>query len=88
MICAGAFAAMAARRTYVDLGAHGSYRTDRYGLTTNSTNWRTELFGWAGSVRLKVASAGQKPIFVGVAAPDAINRARPHGAAGAARTCA
>jgi hypothetical protein len=75
MICAGAFAAMASsRRTYVGLGAYGSYRSDRYGLATNSTNWRTQLFGWAGSVRLKVASAGQRPIFVGVAAPDAISR--------------
>lgn len=75
MICAGAFAAIAGSGgTYVDLGAHGSYSTDRYGLATNSTNWRTEWLGWAGSVRLKVASAGQKPIFVGVAAPDTLTR--------------
>jgi hypothetical protein len=75
VICAGAFAALAGSGgTYVDLGAHGSYRTDRYGLATDSTNWRTAWFGWAGSVRLKVASAGQKPIFVGAAAPDAIGR--------------
>lgn len=75
LICGGASAAVvSAGGRYVDLGAHGSYRTDRYGLDTDSTNWRTELFGWAGSVRLKVASAGEKPIFVGVAPPDAISR--------------
>jgi hypothetical protein len=75
VICAGAFAAVASSDgTYVDLGAHGSYRTDRYVLATTSTNWRTELLGWAGSVRLKVAPAGSKPIFVGVAAADAIGR--------------
>ncbi len=59
-------------QTYVDLGAHGSYRTDQYGLATESTNWRTAWFGWTGSVRVKVAPAGDKPIFVGVAAPDTI----------------
>ncbi|HEY7420766.1 MAG TPA: hypothetical protein VH541_02055 [Gaiellaceae bacterium] len=75
MICAGAVAAWARTGgTYVDLGAHGSYHTDRYGLASDSTNWQTQLFGWAGSVRLKVASASPKPIFVGVAAADAINR--------------
>jgi hypothetical protein len=75
VICAGAFAAVAGSGgKYVDLGAHGSYRTDRYVLATTSTNWRTQLLGWAGSVRLKVASAGQKPIFVGVAAADSIGR--------------
>jgi hypothetical protein len=75
LICAGAFAAVAGSgATYVELGGHGAYRTDRYGLATDNTNWRTEWFGWAGAVRLRVASAGQKPIFVGVAAPDAIGR--------------
>jgi hypothetical protein len=75
MICAGAFAAIASSGgTYVDVGAHGSYRTGRYVLATDSTNWRNEFFGWAGSVRLEVASVGQKPIFVGVAAADAISR--------------
>jgi hypothetical protein len=83
MISAGAFATIAASgETYVDLGAHGNYRTDRYGLATNSTNWRTEWLGWGGSVRLKVASAGQTPIFVGVAAPDAISRFGADDAAG------
>jgi len=75
MICAGALAAITGSDgTYVNLGAHGSYRTDQHGLATNSTNWRTAVFGWAGSVRLKVTSAAQKPVFVGVAAPDAISR--------------
>jgi hypothetical protein len=75
VICAGAFAAVArSSATYVDLGAHDSYRTDRYALATESTNWQTQLFGWAGSVRLKVASTSEKPIFVGVAAADAIGR--------------
>jgi hypothetical protein len=38
-ICAGAFAAIASSGgTYVDLGAHGSYRTDRYGVVTSSTD--------------------------------------------------
>jgi hypothetical protein len=74
LICAGAFAAVARTGgTYVDLGAHGSYRTDKYGLASESTNWRSQLFGWAGSVRLRVASASQKPIFVGVAATDAVD---------------
>jgi hypothetical protein len=73
VIGAGAFAAVAGSSgTYVDLGAHGSYRTDRYVLATTGTNWRTQLLGWAGSVRLKVVSTDRKPIFVGVAAADAI----------------
>jgi hypothetical protein len=75
LICAGAFAALAGSGgTYVDLGAHGSYSTHRYVLATTSTNWRTQLLGWAGSVRLEVASTGQKPIFVGVGAADTIGR--------------
>jgi hypothetical protein len=46
MICAGALAAITSSDgTYVHLGAHGSYRTDQYGLASNSTNWRTTLFG-------------------------------------------
>jgi hypothetical protein len=75
MIGAGAFAVVAGSDgTYVDLGGHGSYRTDRYGLATDRTNWRSSFLGWAGSVRLMVASAGGRPIFVGVAAPDAVSR--------------
>jgi hypothetical protein len=73
LIGGGAFAAVVASgQTYLDLGAHGSYATGRYALASESTNWRTAWLGWAGLVRLKVASAGDKPIFVGVAAPAAI----------------
>lgn len=75
VIGAGAFAAFArSERTYVDLGAHGHYRTNRYVLTTDGTNWHSQLLGWAGSVRLEVASADQKPIFVGVAPANAVDR--------------
>jgi hypothetical protein len=28
-------------------GAHGTYESDRYGLVTDGTDWRTQLFGWA-----------------------------------------
>jgi hypothetical protein len=74
-IGAGAFAAVVSSAgTYIDLGAVGTYTTDRYGLATDSTNWRTTWLGWAGSVRLKVESTRQKPIFVGVAAPEVIGR--------------
>jgi hypothetical protein len=73
LIAAGAFAAVtSANGTYIDLGARGIYRTDQYGLATERTNWSTQLFGWAGSVRLKVTSESKKPIFVGVAAPEVI----------------
>lgn len=54
-------------------GRHGSCRTDQYGLATDSTNWRTAMSGWACSVRIMVASASQKPIFVAVATANAIN---------------
>jgi hypothetical protein len=75
MICVGALAAIAgSERTYVDLGGHGTYRTDRYGLTSESTNWRDQFLGWASSVRLRVASADHKAIFVGVAPADALGR--------------
>jgi hypothetical protein len=74
LIAGGAFAAFARSSTYLDLGAHGIYSTGRYALTSESTNWRTTLLGWAGSVRLKVASEDGKPIFAGVAAPAAIGR--------------
>jgi hypothetical protein len=75
LIGAGALAAVAASGgTYVDLGAHSSYATDRYALATDSTNWRTTWLGWAGSVRLKVAPEDGKPVFVGVAAPAALGR--------------
>jgi hypothetical protein len=75
LIGGGAFAALAGSGgTYVGLGGHGSYATDRYGLASGSTNWRRTLFGWADSVRLKVASADGKPIFIGVAPVDAVGR--------------
>lgn len=75
LIVGGALAAfVASGGTYVDLGGHGSYATDRYALATDSTNWRTTVFGWAGSVRLKVAPEDGKAIFVGVAAPAAVGR--------------
>jgi hypothetical protein len=75
LIGVGAFAAVAGSGgTYVDLGAHGTYATDRYGLATESTNWRSTLFGWADSVRLRVASEDGKSVFVGVAPIDAIGR--------------
>src|SRR5919206_5027926 len=75
LIGGGAFAAVAAAGgTYVDLGAHGRYAGDRYALATDSTDWRTTWFGWAGSVRLRVAPDDGKAIFVGVAAPAALGR--------------
>jgi hypothetical protein len=75
LIGGGVLAAVAASGgTYVGLGGHGSYASDRYGLATESTNWRTTFLGWAGSVRLKVVPEDGKEIFVGVAAPAAIGR--------------
>ena len=75
LICAGAFAAwVRSDGTYIDLGAHGNYSTHQYALATDSTDWRTTLFGWAGSVQLKVAAEDHQPIFVGVTTPDAMSR--------------
>ncbi len=75
LVCAGAFAAwVRAEGTYIDLGAHGTYSTRQYALATDSTDWRRTLLGWAGSVRLEVASEEDQPIFVGVAPTDAISR--------------
>lgn len=74
LVCAGAFAAWArAEGTYIDLGAHGTYSTHQYALATDSTDWRTTLLGWAGSVRLEVAPEADQPIFVGVAPTDAVS---------------
>jgi hypothetical protein len=71
----GVLAALAASGgPYLELGGHGSYTTARYALATDSTNWRTTLFGWAGAVRVKDASEDGKPIFVGVAPPATIGR--------------
>lgn len=75
VVCAGVVAAVArSGGTYVDLGAHGTYSTDRYVLATSGTDWRRQLLGWAGSVRLEVAPASRKPIFVGVAPAGAVRR--------------
>jgi hypothetical protein len=73
LLGAGAYAAwVRSSGTYVDLGANGTYQTDRYALVTDDTNWSTTLLGWAGSVQLELAPAKGEPIFVGVAAPDAV----------------
>ena len=43
-------------------------------VRSDGTYWRTTLFGWAGSVQLKVAAEDHQPIFVGVTTPDAMSR--------------
>ena len=59
----GAFAAVArSGRTYVDLGAHGSYATDRYAVATESTNSDaegagTQTLSWNASDSRQVAFA-------------------------------
>jgi hypothetical protein len=63
---------VSAGKTYLELGAHGRYPSDRYGLATDGTDWLKQLLGSAGSVRLGVASQHHKPIFLGVARPDEI----------------
>lgn len=68
---ASAFAA-GSEDTYLDLGAGGTYSTKGYALVTDSTNWRTELFGMVGTVRFQAQSASGKPIFVGVADRGAV----------------
>jgi hypothetical protein len=69
----GAAAADAAGDGYVNLGAHGTYGSPGYALTTDSTNWRTELGHLVGTVRLRVApDRGAPPIFAGVADPEAV----------------
>jgi hypothetical protein len=73
LIAAGAFAVLAsAGTTYVGLGAHGTYESDRYALATDGADWRTQVLGCAESVRLEIASQDHEPIFVGVAPPDEI----------------
>ena len=73
LIAAGAFAVFAsAGTTYVGLGAHGTYESDRYALATDGTDWRTQVLGWAESVRLEIASQDHEPIFLGVAPPREI----------------
>jgi hypothetical protein len=74
LICGGAWAAIArSDGRYVDLGAHGTYRTARYALASERTNWQAQLFGWAGNVRLRLASTNREPIFVGVAAAETVD---------------
>jgi hypothetical protein len=71
LIGAEAFAvSVSAGKTYAELGAHGRYESDRYGLATDGTDWRTQFLGWAEDVRVKAASEDHKPIFLGVAPPD------------------
>jgi hypothetical protein len=75
LLGAGASAAIVSSNgDYVDLGAHGDYRTDGYALATDATDWRDTLFGLAGEVRVQVASADHEPIFVGVATPARLRR--------------
>jgi hypothetical protein len=75
LIGAEAFAvSVSAGKTYLELGAHGRYASDRYGLATDGTDWLKQPLGSAGSVRLGVASQHHKPIFLGVARPDEITR--------------
>jgi hypothetical protein len=75
LIAAGAFAVLAsAGTTYVGLGAHGTYESGRYGLTTAGTDWRTQLLGWADGVRIEAASEDDRPIFLGVARPGDLTR--------------
>jgi hypothetical protein len=74
LICVGAFAAIArSNGKYVDLGANGTYSTDRYALASERTNWQAQMFGWAGEVRLRLAATNREPIFVGVAAEETID---------------
>jgi hypothetical protein len=58
----------------LDLGAHGHYRSPGHALVTESTNWRTELFGSVDSVRVRAAADGSEPIFVGAADPADVHR--------------
>jgi hypothetical protein len=58
---------------YVSLGARGTYGTAGYALTTDSTNWRTELGHAIGRVRLRVAPDDHdRPLFAGIADPAAV----------------
>jgi hypothetical protein len=70
LIGAGALAvSVSAGTTYVELGAHGRYESERYGRTTVGDS-RTQFLGWAEDVRLKAASEDHEPTFPGVAPPD------------------
>jgi hypothetical protein len=58
----------------VDLGAHGRYHAPGYALVSDSTNWRTQLFGAVDSVRIRATADGAEPIFVGAATPAPVRR--------------
>jgi hypothetical protein len=58
----------------LDLGAHGRYHTPGYALVSDSTNWRTQLFGAVDSVRFRATADGAKPIFVGAARTTPVRR--------------
>jgi hypothetical protein len=70
----GAGGVLAAGGVELDLDAHGRYHTPGYALVSSTGDWRTQLFGAVGSVRLRAAPAGTKPIFVGVAPPAVVRR--------------
>jgi hypothetical protein len=75
LLGAGASAAIVrSNGDFVDLGAHGTYRTNGYALATGGTDWRDTLLGFAGSVRVRVAAVDHQPIFVGVAPPHELRR--------------
>ena len=74
LVGAGAFAAIVrSDGRYVDLGARGTYSTERYALASERKNWQAQMFGWAGDVRLRLAATSRQPIFVGVAAAETID---------------
>ena len=71
----GAAAVGAAGDGYVSLGAGGTYATAGYALTTDSTNWRTELGHAIEQVRIRVTPDGDgRPIFAGVADTATVSR--------------
>lgn len=56
-------------------GAHGTYHTGGYALASDSTDWRSELFGVVGSVRFEATSTNRaNPVFLGIAAPAEVQR--------------
>ena len=58
MLGAGAYATVAgAGGSFVELGAHGGYQTDRYALATDTTNWRSTVprVGRRGAAEGRVA---------------------------------
>jgi hypothetical protein len=77
-LCAlGAFAVggvLAAGGVDLDLGGHGRYHAPGYALVSGRTNAGAQLLGTAGAIRVRAAADGAAPIFVGVAAPAAVDR--------------